>query len=35
MQWINISDLSTLLAGATGFPPMLGGSRAFNGAACS
>jgi hypothetical protein len=33
--WINIADLTTLLAGPTGFPPMLGGTRAFDGPACS
>jgi hypothetical protein len=34
-QWINISDLTALLAGPTGYPPMLGGVRAFNGPTCS
>jgi hypothetical protein len=32
--WINISDLNALLGGPTGFPPMLGGTRAFNGPDC-
>jgi CubicO group peptidase (beta-lactamase class C family) len=31
---ININDLAALLAGPTGFPPMLGGARAFNGPLC-
>jgi len=35
IEWINISDLTALLAGPSGFPPMLGGARAFNGPACS
>lgn len=35
MEWINISDLTALLSGPSGYPPMLGGSRAFNGAPCS
>jgi hypothetical protein len=35
-SWINISDLTTLLAGVTGFPPMFGGStRAFGGPMCA
>ena len=34
IQWINISDLTALLAGPTGFPPMLAGARAFNGPVC-
>jgi YVTN family beta-propeller protein len=32
--WINIQDLNALLGGTTGFPPMLGGERAFNGPEC-
>jgi hypothetical protein len=31
---INVADLTTLLAGSTGMPPMLGGQRAFGGPAC-
>ncbi len=31
---INLGDLTTLLAGPTGSPPMLFGARAFNGPAC-
>jgi hypothetical protein len=31
---INIEDLTALLAGAKGFPPMLASARAFDGAAC-
>jgi glucose/arabinose dehydrogenase len=31
---INVADLATLTSGATGFPPMLAGTRAFNGRAC-
>jgi hypothetical protein len=31
---INIVDLSALLAGSTGNPPMLGGARAFGGPVC-
>ena len=30
-NWIAINDLTALLAGPSGFPPMLGGGRAFNG----
>jgi hypothetical protein len=30
---VNI-DLTALIAGASGFPPMLGGVKAFNGPAC-
>jgi hypothetical protein len=33
--FINVNDLTSLLAGPTGYPPMLGGARAFNGAPCS
>jgi hypothetical protein len=32
--WINIQDITAFLAGATGFPPMLGGLRALNGPRC-
>ncbi len=31
---INIQDLTALLAGSSGNPPMLGGVRAFNGPQC-
>ena len=31
---INISDLTALLGGPSGYPPMLGGVRAFNGPPC-
>jgi YVTN family beta-propeller protein len=34
MTDINIEDLTALLAGTKGFPPMLGGARAFDGSAC-
>jgi hypothetical protein len=34
MTDINIEDLTALLAGAKGFPPMLGGARAFDGGVC-
>jgi hypothetical protein len=34
-QWVNISDLTAILAGATGFPGMFGGARAFNGPPCT
>ena len=33
--FIGIGDLTNLIAGTTGFPPMLGGARAFNGPACT
>jgi len=29
-----VNDLTALLAGSSGNPPMLGGARAFNGPAC-
>ncbi len=32
--WIAVNDLTSLLAGSSGFPPMLGGAKAFNGPAC-
>ena len=32
--WIDVTDLTAMLAGATGFPPMLGGERAFDGPDC-
>ncbi|MEK6967075.1 MAG: NosD domain-containing protein [Nanoarchaeota archaeon] len=31
---INIQDLTSLIAGPTAFPPMLGGAKAFNGPEC-
>jgi hypothetical protein len=31
---INIVDLAAITSGATGFPPMLGGAKAFNGPVC-
>jgi hypothetical protein len=34
MTDINIEDLTSLLAGTKGFPPMLGGTRAFDGPVC-
>lgn len=33
--WIWIGEVTILLAGATGFPPMLEGERAFGGPACT
>ena len=33
-NWININDLTALVAGPTAYPPMLGGQRALNGPAC-
>ena len=32
--WIAIDDLVALIAGPTGYPPMLGGARAFGGPTC-
>ncbi len=34
-RWININDLTSLIAGPTGIPPMFGGPKAFNGPACT
>jgi hypothetical protein len=34
MEEINLNDLTALLAGPTGYPPMLGGVRAFGGPVC-
>jgi hypothetical protein len=34
MEDINIEDLTALLAGASGFPPMLASARAFDGGTC-
>jgi hypothetical protein len=31
---INVADMAALVTGASGFPPMLGGSRSFNGPLC-
>jgi len=31
---INVTDLTALIAGSPGFPPMFGGARAFNGPMC-
>jgi hypothetical protein len=31
---INVTDLTSLIAGTSGYPPMLGGARAFNGPPC-
>lgn len=33
-NWISINDMTALIAGPTGFPPMLGAAKAFNGPAC-
>ena len=32
--WINVADLSALLGGASGNPPMFGGAKAFDGPLC-
>jgi hypothetical protein len=32
---VNLVDLTALLAGPTGYPPMFGGVRAFSGPACT
>jgi hypothetical protein len=32
---INVTDLTALIAGTTGFPPMFGGAKAFNGPTCT
>jgi hypothetical protein len=34
-NFINVSDLSTLIAGSSGFPPMFGGAKAFGGPLCT
>ena len=31
---INVADVAALTSGATGFPPMLAGARAFGGPVC-
>jgi hypothetical protein len=33
--WINVSDLTALLAGTSGTPAMFGGAKAFNGPVCT
>ena len=33
-KYVNLQDMTALITGPTGFPPMLLGSRAFNGPAC-
>lgn len=33
--WINVLDLSALVSGSSGNPPMFGGARAFNGPLCT
>ncbi|MCH8815268.1 MAG: hypothetical protein IH957_09275, partial [Chloroflexi bacterium] len=33
--WIALDDLTTIITGATGFPPMLGGAKAFYGPVCT
>jgi hypothetical protein len=35
MNWININDLTALIAGSSGFPTMFGGARALNGPTCT
>lgn len=32
--WIAVNDMTALIAGTTGFPPMFGGAKAFNGPPC-
>jgi hypothetical protein len=34
-DWINITDLTALFAGSSGYPPMFAGAKAFNGPSCS
>ena len=35
-NWIIINDLTALIAGVSGYPPMFGGgTKAFNGPACT
>jgi hypothetical protein len=34
-EWIAVNDLTTLLAGSQGFPPMFGAMKAFNGPLCT
>jgi hypothetical protein len=33
--WINVADLTAVVNGSSGYPPMFGGTRAFNGPACA
>jgi hypothetical protein len=33
--WISIGDLTALFASSSGFPPMFGGAKAFNGPTCT
>ena len=33
-NWTQLNDLTALLGGASGNPPMMGGVRAFNGLTC-
>ncbi|HET9477459.1 MAG TPA: thrombospondin type 3 repeat-containing protein [Dehalococcoidia bacterium] len=33
-NWIAVNDLTALISGPSGFPPMLGGAKAFSGPAC-
>jgi hypothetical protein len=35
VHWVNVNDLTALLAGPSGYPPMFSGARAFNGPACT
>lgn len=35
LTWIAVNDLTALIAGATGTPPMFGGAKAFNGPSCT
>jgi len=34
-QYINLLDISAMITGQAGFPPMLGGAKAFGGPACT
>jgi hypothetical protein len=34
-SWINIQDLTAIIAGTTGRPPMFGGQRAYHGPTCT
>ena len=34
VNWIALNDLTALLAGPSGYPPMLAGARAFSGPFC-
>jgi len=33
-NWIAINDLTALIAGTSGYPPMMNGAKAFNGPLC-